>query len=251
MLSLRPVRILVVSACALVAGHVIALVLRQGWDVDENLGLVRQFDLNGEGNLAAWFASFVLANCALAALVIGIVKRLDGERLGARWTAFAAFVLLMAVDETAQLHDMATGPTRRALNVDWGVDFGVLYFAWIVPALLVLAGAVLYFRPLLGSVAAGVRAHLVIAVLVYFGGAVGFEMISGSVAAGGRRTTSYLAVITVEETLELVGALLVLTALLRQLAAMRPQLLVRWTGDAPELLRAVDATKSTATDHPA
>lgn len=215
----------------LLAGHLLGLLAREAWDVDPQLGLVRQFDLNAEGNLAAWFSSFLLICSAGLCLVVAQVRDLRRLPLARRWAAMGAFFLLMAVDETSQLHDMATGPLRHGL----GLDFGVLYFAWLIPALLVLGVAAFFFAPVVTSLSGTIRPQLVLAAFVYLTGAVGFEMIGGSAVAEGRQALGYLLVMTCEETLEIAGGLLFVAALLNQVRELRPDLVVRWTGALPEV----------------
>lgn len=225
----RPVRLLATCAVVLVLGHLVGLIVRATWGVDPELGLVRQFDLNAEGNLAAWFSTFVLTCCAAVSLLSTTVLRLRQDPMSGRWRALTAVFLLMAVDETAQLHDMATGPIRNGLQL----DFGILYFGWLIPALLLLAAGAIYFAPLVGSLSSVVRPRLIIAIAVYLSGAVGAEMVGGSVVENGRQSLSYLTVMTFEESLEMTGGLLLLHALLTRLHELRPQLGLRWTDAEP------------------
>lgn len=231
MFQFRVVRILLVCAVVLLAGHLAGLGAREIWGVSPDLGVVRQFDLNAEGNVAAWFSSLLLTGSAGLAFVVAVVQRLRQVGMAGRWFALSAFFLAMAADETAQLHDMATGPLRNGL----GLDFGALYFAWLIPALLIVAAAGWYFAPLVRALSANVRAQLVLAVVVYLAGAVGCEMIGGSVVEEGRKSLVYLSVMTVEETLEILGGLLFLTALLHQVRELGVHLVLRWTGDTPSL----------------
>ncbi|WP_435772037.1 hypothetical protein [Nocardioides sp. SYSU DS0651] len=231
MTSSRLLRLLAGCAAVLLLGHVAGLVVREVWGVDPELGMVRQFDLNAEGNLAAWFSSFVLTICAGLALLVTVVLRLRGRRMAGRWGAMAAVFLLMAVDETSQLHDMATGPLRNGL----GLDFGALYFAWLIPALLLLAAGAVYFTPLFASLSHAVLPRFVFAIVVYLTGAVVFEMIGGSVVEDGRAALSYLAVMTMEESLEITGGLLLVNALLTLLRELRPTLTLTWGGGEPEV----------------
>jgi hypothetical protein len=230
-LHFKVTRILLRCAVVLLVGHLAGLGAREIWGVSPDLGIVRQFDLNAEGNLAAWYSSLLLTCSAALAFVVATVKRLHHERMSGRWFALSAFFLVMAVDETAQLHDMATGPLRHGL----GLDFGPLYFAWLIPALLIVAGAAIYFAPLVGSLSTHVRSQLVLACVVYLAGAVACEMIGGSVVEEGRKALSYLAVMTVEETLEILGGLLFVTALLHQVRELRPHLVVRWASETPSV----------------
>lgn len=243
MFTLRPVRLLAWCGVALIAGHVAGLIGHQVWGLDRELGMVRQFDLNAEGNLAAWFSSFLLLASAGLCFLVSQVHRLRDHPLAARWGMLSAFLLVMAIDETSQLHDMATGPLRNGL----GLDFGVLYFAWLIPALVVVGLAAVYFAPVVRHMSATVRPQLLLAAIVYLSGAVGLEMIGGNVVADGRQSLSYLVVLTLEEGLEILGGFLLLTALLNQLRELGPVVVVRWTGAVPQLRPAEDRASS-ATD---
>lgn len=227
---LRPVRVLAWCAVALVVGHIASLVARHGFDVyATKYGWVRQLDLNAEANLGAWFSSFLLGCSALLCLLVAQVRRLRLEPIAGRWAALSAFLLVMAIDETAQLHDMATRPLRKAL----GLDFGALYFAWLLPALLVLGAACFYFAPLVRSLSTTIRPQLLVAAIVYLAGAVGLEMVGGSLVSDGHQSLGYLTVITLEESLEILGGFLMLTALLNQLRELKPAIVLRWTGTLP------------------
>ena len=132
----------------------------------------------------------------------------------------------MTIDEAAQLHDMATGPLRRGL----ALEPGVLYFAWVIPALVLLAVVTVYLLPLARALPTAFRARLVLAMAVYVGGALVIEMISGVAVAAGHDTAHYYAVITVEETCELVGAVLLVSVLVAFLRSLRPTMTMQLLG---------------------
>jgi hypothetical protein len=226
MLSVPLMRWLCAGAVLLVIGHVLTFVAEDQLGIARTLNFPRQFDLNGEGNLAAWYYSFLLLCCAALTLVLTLAARVKGVRLAGRWGALAALFLLMAVDETAQLHDMATGPLRNGL----ALDFGLLYFAWLIPALLVLGICFVYFAPLARSLPADIRTRFVAAVALYVGGAVGGEMLGGFTVAGGRTSPGYLATITLEESLELAGSLMLISALIALVRRVQPSIDVQVHG---------------------
>lgn len=241
MFTLRPVRVLAWCAVALIVGHVASLVAREGFDVyATKYGWVRQLDLNAEANLGAWFSSFLLGCSAALALLAAQVRRLRHEPIAGRWVALSAFLLVMAIDETAQLHDMASRPLRNGL----GLDFGVLYFAWLIPALLVVGVAGFYFAPLVRNLSTTIRPQLLVATIVYLSGAIGLEMVGGSLVSGGHQSLGYLTVITLEESLEILGGLLLLNVFVNQLRELRPAIVLRWTGTLPELSLADERSAS-------
>lgn len=206
-------------AAALVVGHVVTLYLFLEYDVRRDVSVPRQFDLNGEGNLAAWFESFLLLCCAFILIVLASHFRAQQAPLAHRWVALSGLFGLMAIDETAQLHDMFTGPLRRGLEI----DFGVFYFAWLLPAVAFLAACAWYFAPIAVALPASIYRRLLGALAVYFGGSVVVEMVSGFAVESGRKSTPYLLVLTVEEMCEIAGVILVVGALLTLLKMTQPR----------------------------
>lgn len=231
MLSFPLMRWLWAMFAVLLAGHVAGLVAWVQYDVRRDVSVPRQFDLNAEGNLAAWFESFIILVCAALVLVLAVHARERLAPLSHRWTAMAVLLLLMAMDETAQLHDMFSGPLRRGLDI----DFGVFYFAWLIPAVAFLGFCAWYFAPLALSLPATIRNRLLLAFGVYFGGSVLVEMVSGVVAEQGRRSTPYLTVLTFEESCEIVGMLLVVGAFYSFARLVQPRTTVELLGDTVAL----------------
>ncbi|KAA1421527.1 hypothetical protein F0U44_04360 [Nocardioides humilatus] len=207
---------------ALLVGHVIGLVLWVQRDVPRDSGVWRQFDLNGEANLAAWFESFIILTCAALVLLLASHARESGAALAHRWTALSAVLLLMSMDEASQLHDMFTGPLRRGLEI----DFGVFYFAWLIPAVAFLAFFAWYFAPLALTLPAAIRNRLLAAFGIYFGGAIVVEMVSGFAVEYGRKSTPYLTVLTFEETCEIAGMLLVVGAFFAFVRLVQPRTVI-------------------------
>lgn len=218
MLSIPVLRWLWSAAFALLVGHVVTLYLFLEHDLSREYSVGRQLDLNAEANLAAWFESFLLLTCAGVTLVLASHFRAQQAPMAHRWVALSGLFGLMAIDETAQLHDMFTGPLRRGLEI----DFGVFYFAWLLPAVGFLAVCAWYFAPIALSLTSEVRNRLLGAIGVYFGGAIVVEMLSGFAVEHGRKSAPYLAVLTFEETCEIVGMLLVVGALFALLRTVQP-----------------------------
>lgn len=219
MFSFRPVYWIGLAIAVLTAGHLIGLATEKWWGWDRASGVLREFDLNGEANLAAWTESSLLLLCAVVALGLTMASQQAQDGHTRRWGIVAGALFAMTVDEAAQLHDLAAVPIREALAVESGSP---LYFAWVIPAIFVLGGVAAYLVPLLMSLPHQFQTRLVVAVAIYFGGSVGFEMISGFAVAEGRDSGGYHLVTTVEEVLELSGSLLAFAALLGLLQRLRP-----------------------------
>jgi hypothetical protein len=171
-------------------------------------GLVNLVDVNGERNIPTVFAALLLA--AGGALSISTAKR-AGPRDRPFWLLLGGGFLFMTVDEALQLHEMLVRPMRHLLG---GETLGVLYFAWVVPAMAVIATAAIVFPRFLLRLPRRTAAALVIAGAIYLAGAVGMELVGGRYFERRGKDLTYAVLNTIEETLEFAGVILFITALL-------------------------------------
>ena len=180
---------------------------------DVLLGFVRQFNLDAEGNVPAWYASMTLLLSAVLLGVIARAKHLARAPYARHWGLLVLIFVGLSVDEAASLHEMAVHPLRALLRAR-----GVLYFAWVVPgAVFVLAVGLAYLRFLLHLPPAARRGFIVAGGL-FVGGALGMELAGGYVAHyHGEGTPLYTAMTTVEECLEMLGIVVFIHALLSYL----------------------------------
>jgi hypothetical protein len=121
--------------------------------------------------------------------------------------------LVMAIDESATLHEGLSEPTRALLGVGGS---GLLYFAWIIPALVVLfVLALLFFRFIL-HLEMPYRGIFLLSGSIYIGGAIGVEVLGGSyIEEYGIFNFSYSLIATAEETMEMFGIIIFIYGLLR------------------------------------
>ena len=189
---------------------------------DNLLGLMPMFDLTLENNVPTWFSGGLLL---AASILLGLIARhgqtahpalLAGSR-PAQWYGLALIFAYLSLDEVAQLHERTTQPTRDLLGVG-----GVLYWAWVVPALLAaLAVGMLYWRFLTRLPARTARGFVIAAVL-FVGAPGGGARLGGlirmaDVAAPTARVLNWL-VSLVEETLEMSAIVVFIHDLLRHAA---------------------------------
>lgn len=175
-------------------------------------GFVPLFNLDREGNIPTFFATLLLLACALLLAVIAHLHAREGRPFLLHWRVLAIGFLCMAFDEGFRVHELLIDPARTALGA---AAKGAFYFAWTVPALVLIAGLGLFFLRFLAHLPASTRWRFVVAGALYLGGAVGFELIGGAYAARqGTDTLAYSLITTVEESLELAGSIAFLRALL-------------------------------------
>lgn len=175
-----------------------------GWDL---------INLDGEANLPAWFSGILLFAGGIATLLVARVARGTEPRNIVPWTVLAIAFVILSADEIIQLHELTKGPLRA-----WREWTGVLMFPWVIWAipLVLVAGAA--FIPFLMRVNRATARRLVIAGSIYVFGAIVMEMVAGPVIEWRSRGNVYALCFMLEESGEIVGAVLYLRAVLLHLA---------------------------------
>lgn len=172
------------------------------------------FSLSYEQNLPTWYASAALLLVARA--LADVLGRLSPTRtpraLRLGFHVLALGFVYLSLDEAAELHEHAASLY---------VGHGALYFGWVVPASILVAGLGLAFVPFLRALPAEPRRAFLIAGGVYVLGAVGMELPLGAYTEQyGDQNLGYGLLDAVEESLELLGIALFLVALRRQAPAL-------------------------------
>jgi hypothetical protein len=170
-------------------------------------------NLNQEANPATWFSSFLLlANAGLLA-VIACYKRATSDPLTRQWAVLALTFLYISIDETGVLHERTIVPMRAWLDLG-----GVFFYGWVVLAIPVLVVFGLWYLRFFLRLPPRVRLQFGIAAVVFISGALGVEMIEAfydeAQGGGGEADLTFALLVAVEEGCEMVGALLLLNALL-------------------------------------
>jgi hypothetical protein len=191
----------------------------------EQMGMRRLFNLDGEGNLPAWFSGAMLLFAALLLLVIATDAQRRRDACRYHWWLMTIVLLLMSVDEVAGLHEMLNRPAML-LPFD---NKGLLLHPWVALGALIVLVLALLLRPFFRQIDARFRHHLLIAGLVFFGGAIGVEMAGAWLvdfqgldtgpdwSARNEFTVEYMFVVLLEEALEMTGAILLINGLLEKL----------------------------------
>ncbi len=113
-----------------------------------------------------------------------------------------------------------TRPVRNLIIEITGFGkVGFLYFAWVLPYLLLLIIAVFCFRKFILSLPYDTLRNFFIAGAIFITGAVGIELIEAKMTedVGHKAHIAYKIAITIEETLEMTGIILFIKALLLHL----------------------------------
>ena len=197
MLDWRVARGWLLIAVAIVAGGGLAVELARAGEA-----VTAMFSLSYEANLPTWFSSSLLLACAVAAGAVAL--RAPAWRK--HWWFISALAAYMSLDEAAEIHEHLGGHIAGS---------GVLYFDWVLPAAVIVVVLVAAYVPFIRALAPRTRMRLVIAGCIYVGGALVMELPLGAWTEGhGADSLGYAMIDWVEETMEMVGAVLAFTALL-------------------------------------
>ena len=205
----------------LLAGHAGATIAEFGFGRDHLLGLTRLLNFEGELTIPAWYSSLLLLLCAA---LLALVWRVRADRFHPHWAALAAIFLFLALDEAVAIHEQLIDPVRNALGTG-----GALLHAWVIPYGIAGLVLLLVYRPFLLALPRRTLHLMVASGALYVGGAVAMEMVGGYVwDRNPVRGIPIIAIMALEETLEMVGLALFAYTLLDLLAREGIRITVRF-----------------------
>lgn len=175
--------------------------------------------LDGEQTIPTLYSSVVLVACAGLVALIGWGVKPAVDRMA--WRALAVVFLAAGIDEFAAIHERAIEPIRDGL----AISSGPLYYAWVLPGAAAVVILTAVFSGFLWRLPADTRVRYLIAGALFVGGALGFEAAGASYVSGSigpiapdvdpdaaRSGILYVMFATIEESLELIGVAVFLTA---------------------------------------
>jgi hypothetical protein len=213
------VRGLTATAVLLIAASVLGQLVKHVLHHDTVFGLVPLFYLDAEGNVPSFFSAVLMLTAALLLAAVATLKTRTHDADAFRWTALAFTFVFLAVDEAAGIHELLSEPTRRLLGQRAS---GILYFAWVVPGVAGTLALGLYFLGLVVDLPVKTRRLIVLAAGLFLGGALGMELVGGWHYEQHGDDLAFSMIATVEESLEMAGAITFIRALLGYLSTVYP-----------------------------
>lgn len=196
----------VTSALLLLAGVASMELAWAGYP--STFGLVELFDIDVEGSVPCYFSALMLL---LASGLCALHAKALTHHATRNWWLLAVVFSVMSIDEIVGYHESWSGRLQNSFDTG-----GVFHFAWVVPAMVLVAVFALSQVQFLRTVAPSLAKGLLVAGAVYVGGALGMEMLGGlaveSLGTGDNRI--YDGIVVVEEGLEMLGLVLLIRALL-------------------------------------
>jgi len=161
-------------------------------------------DIDSEESIFTWLSSIVLFVDALLLFLVASDCHYRHLPFATHWYVLAIGFVGLSFDEAVSLHEKLSSVLHSALDTS-----GAFAFAWVIPALIFCGLLFLFYVPFLRALPARIGGALFLAGLLYVGGAVGVEMIAGSLYEHlPLDSLPYRMVTSIEETMEISGALL-------------------------------------------
>ena len=203
-------------------------------------GLVRLFSLDAEANIPTWYAAISLLACSVVLAAIAYTQPKEATPKTGDWRFLSIIFLFLSIDELASIHELLIEPLRTGLGTS-----GIFHFAWVIPySGLVLLLGIKYLK-FLTQLPAQTRRAFVLAGAIYIGGALGMEMVDGLYASlYGEQNFTYAFLTTIEETLEMLGIVVFLHALLTYLKRYVKTIQINISNNALEVLPEVVPERS-------
>lgn len=173
------------------------------------------FFLDYETNIPTLYSVLTLLFCSIILGFIANAKRAIRGAYINYWTTLSVIFLLLAIDEFASLHEKLIEPLQAKLNAS-----GFFYFAWVIPGAAFTFVCLLIFTQFLKHLPAQTRRLFLLAGSLYVSGTLGIEMIGGyySSTIDGENNFIYAIIVTIEESLEMLGIAIFIYSLLHYIS---------------------------------
>ena len=194
---------------ALLAAHFITQVGIYGFGADKHW--LDVLNMDREMNLPTLFSALLILS---SALLLRRLSKAPGREAVADWTLLSRIFVFLALDESLQIHEILILPGLRHQV------HPALASTWVIPYGLIALGLLWRLRHFLRALPATTSRRFLRSGGVYVLGTLGMEMVgSFAVRSGSIRLHSiwYGAITGVEESLEILGLILFLQALMQEL----------------------------------
>ena len=183
------------------------------WPSDMLDAVMHNFILDAEQNIPTWFSSVLLLLGGAGWLWLASIDKHKSHPDRWRYLALAGMFFYMSCDETAVLHELLSGPIKQRMEVG-----GLTYHAWTMVGLAVVVTVSVVMWPMLRRLSPSLRRFALVAGAVYVGGGLVIESLGGALAERtGKQSFRYFLVSTLEETMEMSGAMLLVTGFIREM----------------------------------
>ncbi|WP_156384523.1 hypothetical protein [Devosia sp. Root413D1] len=166
--------------------------------------------LDAENTLPVWYSSTQLIACALMLFLQAQQASAERSKQRVGWLLLAFGFVYLSMDETASIHEILIEKVKLVFHTS-----GVFTFGWVLVAIPAVIVVLLLLWRFILRLPRRTQLLFLGSGAIYVFGAVGLEMLGAPIfEAQGVDAPSYIAFVVTEETFEIVGISLFLTALL-------------------------------------
>jgi|GEM_PF-798470 len=189
------------------------------------------FYVDVEQNIPTFFSVALILIATALLTVITLLSKRQGMPHVREWALLSVGFFLMAYDEAFQVHERLNIPVGMLLGDG---SLGVFYFAWVIPGIALVFVLGIFFLKFLLHLPPLTRLRFLLAAFFYVGGAIGIELIGSSHAElHGYENWTYSMIATLEESLEMMGLIVFIWALLNYAAEAYRNEDFGWTPNRP------------------
>ncbi len=171
--------------------------------------LAGKFALNEEQTFPTLYSSIGLFLCSVLFWLIAQQKAQLKDRYTLSWKALSAIFTYLAIDELLSIHEHFSKPFHKM-----GVD-GILHNAWVIPGIIVVVIFCVIFYRFFRHLPRYMQGLILLAISIFVGGAIVVEVVGGYYKyIYGEQNLGYALITTIEESMEMIGVVILIHALL-------------------------------------
>ena len=210
------VNTLLIIACMLIAASIAGQIMKYVFGHPSVYGLVSLFNVSQEQNIPTLFSVLLLITCSILLSLTLYLQHKQKAGLNMYWATLAIGFAFMAIDEFTELHENVGFLFKPLIG---SYSHGLLYYSWVIPACALIIFLAVFYASFLFKLPKTTRINFIIAATTYLTGLIGIEMLGGNYhELHGAGNFIYSLITTLEESLEMLGLILFIRALLDYLS---------------------------------
>lgn len=171
------------------------------------------FSLDREHSLPAYFSASLLLLVAVATFAVALIRRKRRVDSVLAWFGLSGIFLLLSIDEGVALHERIVRRLSRLLDAR-----GLFTETEVIPGVLLAILFLIAYSRFFKGLDRRVRSPLLLGFVLYGLGAILVKMLGGLwSSAHGRDAVYFIGFVTFEETLEMLGIVLLFYSVLSHL----------------------------------
>ena len=208
----RATQFLLFAVALSAAGHIIVHLLFFLFDIKNTpfAGIYRFFDMGEEANFPTYISTLNLLFAGVLCGIIAFCQLKLKKNTNSQWVGLSAGLVLMSMDEAAQIHESVIGAILENY-IDRGT--GIFYYVWYLVYIPIVVIVGFLYIPFIKRLPLRYSSRFCLAALIFLVGAIGLEMLESVLAEA--EAFAYIAIsILFEETFEMLSIVILIHTLL-------------------------------------